>query len=96
MTLVRVFALTVLVPLFTMAAPENSVFDLKVTRVRRLHDQPGDLHIDGQGITFRSADGKPSITIALQNVREASVADVRTLHFETYEVRKWRPMVRRE
>jgi hypothetical protein len=96
MTLVRVFALTVLVPLFTMAAPENSVFDLKVTRVRTLKDQPGDLHIDDQGIAFRSGDGKTSITIAMKDLRDVSVADAHALRFGTYEVQKWKPVERVE
>jgi len=90
MTLVRVFALT-LVPLFVIAAPENSVFDLKVTRVRTLRDQPGDLHVDSQGIEFRSADGKTSITILMKDLRDVSVADAHALHFGTYEVQKWKP-----
>jgi hypothetical protein len=96
MTLVNVFALTALMSLFAMAAPENSVFDIKVTRVRTLRDQPGDLHIDSQGITFRSADGKTNIAITMRDLREASVADVRELRFETYEVQKWKPIERRE
>jgi hypothetical protein len=96
MTLVKVFALNALLPLLAMAAPEKSVFDMKVTRVRALRDQPGDLHIDSQGITFRSTDGKTTIMIALQDLREASVADARELRFETYEVPKWKPTERRE
>ena len=96
MTLVRVLALTALVPLFTMAAPENSAFDLKVTRVRTLRDQPGDLHIDGQGIAFRSADGKTSITIAMKDLRDVDVADAHALRFGTYEIQKWKPMERVE
>ena len=96
MTLVRVFALTVLVPLFTMAAPENSVFDLKVTRVRTLKDQPGDLHIDDQGIAFRSGDGKTSITITMKDLRDVSVADPHAIRFGTYEVQKWKPVQRVE
>ena len=96
MTLVRVFALTVLMPLFTMAAPENRVFDLKVTRVRTLKDQPGDLHIDDQGIAFRSGDGKTSITIAMKDLRDVSVADPHALRFGTYEVQKWKPVERVE
>src|SRR5579859_1338439 len=96
MTLVRLFALTVLVPLFTTAAPENSVFDLKVTRVRTLKDQPGDLHIDDQGIAFRSGDGKTSITIAMKDLRDVSVADPHALRFGTYEVQKWKPVERVE
>ena len=96
MTLVRVFVLTALVPLFAMAAPENSTFDLKVTRVRTLRDQPGDLHIDGQGIAFRSADGKTSITIAMKDLRDVDVADAHALRFGTYEVQKWKPVERVE
>ena len=96
MTLVRVFALTALVPLFAMAAPENSVFDLKVTRVRTLRDQPGDLHVDSQGIAFRSADGKTSIAIPMKDLRDVSVADAHALRFGTYEVQKWKPVERVE
>lgn len=95
MTLVRVLALT-LVPLFVMAAHENSGFDLKVTRVRALRNQPGDLHIDSQGITFRSADGKTSIAIPMKDLRDVSVADPHTLRFGTYEVQKWKPVERVE
>jgi hypothetical protein len=96
MTLFRVFAFTALVPLFAMAAPENSVFDLKVTRVRTLRDQPGDLHIDNQGIAFRSTDGKTSIAIPMKDLRDVSVADAHALRFGTYEVQKWKPVERVE
>jgi len=96
MILVRVFALTALVSLFAVAAQENSVFDLKVTRVRTLRNQPGDLHIDSQGISFRSTDGKTSITIAMKDLRDVSVADAHALRFGTYEVQKWKPMERVE
>ena len=78
------------------AVPNKEVFDLKVTRVRTLRDQPGDLHIDAQGIRFRSVDGKTNVAIALKDLREANVADPRALRFETYEVRKWMPMERME
>jgi len=96
MTLVRVFALTALVPLFAMAAQEKSVFDLRVTRVRTLRDQPGDLHIDDRGITFRSADGKTSIEIPMKDLRDVSVADPHALRFGTYDVQKWKPLERVE
>jgi hypothetical protein len=91
MTSMKVLVLTLLPALLALAAPADSVFDLKVTRVRTLRDQPGDLHIDSQGIAFRSTDGKIDIAISMQDLREASVADVRELRFETYEVQKWRP-----
>ena len=96
MTLFRAFAFTALVPLFAVAAPKNGVFDLKVTRVRTLRDQPGDLHIDAQGIAFRSADGKTSITIAMKDLRDVDVADAHVLRFGTYEVQKWKPVERVE
>ena len=91
MRFVKVFALIV----FAISA-ENASFDLKVARVRVLRDQPGDLHIDTQGVTFRSTDGKTTITIAMENLREADVANSHALHFQTYEVEKWKPVERRE
>jgi hypothetical protein len=96
MTLVRVLVLTSIVALVAVGAVEKDVFDLKVERVRMLRNHPGDLHIDAQGITFRSSDGKTSITIPMQDVREADVADPGSLRFETYEVQKWKPIERRE
>src|SRR5882757_2316381 len=96
MTIVRVLSLTLLGAGFVDAAAERDVFDLGVERVRILRNQPGDLHIDAQGITFRSADGKTSITIPMQDLREADVADPHSLRFDTYEVQKWKPIERRE
>jgi hypothetical protein len=96
MTFMRVLALTVLMPLFAMPAPADSVFDLKVNRVRTLHDQPGDLHIDIQGITFRSTDGKTTIAIPTKDLRDVSVADSHALRFGTYEVQRWKPFERVE
>jgi hypothetical protein len=61
-----------------------------------LRDQPGDLHIDSGGITFRSADGKTSIEISMKDLREVSVADAHELRFGTYEVQKWKPLERVE
>jgi hypothetical protein len=96
MTLVRVLGFTVLVVGLTAGDPKKDVFDLKVERVRILRNQPGSLHIDAQGITFRSSDEKTSITIPMQDLREADVADPHSLRFETYEVQKWKPIERRE
>src|SRR5712672_1363011 len=94
MRFVKVFALKVL--FVSLAISANDSFDLKVARVRVLRDQPGDLHIDAKGVTFRSVDGKTSITIAMEDLREADVADSHALHFQTYEVQKWKPVERRE
>src|SRR5581483_10779867 len=84
------------VALLAAGATEKDVFDMKVERVRILRNQPGGLHIDAQGITFRSVDGKTSITIPMQDLRGADVADPHSLRFETYEVQKWKPIERRE
>jgi len=95
MKFVKVFALIALsVPLAISAG--NDSFDLKAARVRVLRDQPGNLHIDAQGVTFRSVDGKTSIRIVMENLREADVADSHALHFQTYEVQKWKPVEWRE
>ena len=45
---------------------------------------------------FRSSDGKTTVTIPMKDLREADVADVQALRFETFEVQKWRPIQRRE
>ncbi len=55
-----------------------------------LRNQAGDLHIDAEGVTFRSSDGKTSVTIPMKDLREADVADPHALRFQTYEVQKWR------
>jgi hypothetical protein len=96
MTFVRVFGLTLLPALLVIAAPAKDVFDLQVARVRMVKDEPGNLHIDSQGVSFQSLDGKTRITISLANLREAEVADPHALRFETYEVQKWKPIKRRE
>src|SRR5438477_11243449 len=96
MTLVRVLFSISVAASGAAGAAEKDVFDMKGERVRVLRNQPGDLHIDAQGITFRSADGKTSITIPMQDLREADVADPHSLRFETYEVQKWKPVERRE
>jgi hypothetical protein len=96
MTLIRIIALLGLVVGLGEAQAVPESFDMKVERVRTLKNQPGDLHIDAQGITFRSSDSKTTITIPIQDLREANVADPRSLHFQTYEVQKWKPIERRE
>ena len=71
-------------------------FDMKVERVRLIRNQRGDLHIDARGVTFRSADEKTTISIPIDDLRQADVADPRSLRFQAYEVPKWKPMERRE
>jgi hypothetical protein len=80
----------------SVSASDQGTFDLKVERVRMLRDQPGELHIDAQGVTFRSVDGKTVITIAMLDLREADVADPHALRFQTYEVQERRPIERRK
>src|SRR5262249_5613849 len=81
-----------------LAVAQNTpeAFDLKVGRVRTLKNQPGDLHIDTQGVTFKSLDGKTTVSIPMDDLREANVADPRELRFQAYEVQKWKPTERRE
>jgi hypothetical protein len=94
-TFSRVLLCALAPALIALAAPQE-VFDIPVERVRPLRNQPGDLHVDAQGIEFRSKDGKTNVAIKIQDLREASVADPSALRFETYEVDKWRPIERRE
>ena len=95
MTLIRILNFILLIA-FAAAAVERDAFDLKVERVRMLRNQPGDLHIDAQEVRFRSSDGKTSIAVPMQDLREADVADPHALRFETYDVQKWKPIDRRE
>ena len=95
MTLFKVLVFALAPALMTPAAPQE-VFDLTVERVRTLRDQPGDLHIDSQGVTFQSKDGKTIIAIPMKDLRDVSVADAHALRFGTYEVHKWRPVERVE
>jgi hypothetical protein len=96
MTFLRSLALTFLPTLLAAGDPNKDVFDLKVTRVRMFRKQTGDLHLDTAGLTFRSGDGKTTLKIPMKDVREADVANPDALRFQTYEVRKWKPMERRE
>jgi hypothetical protein len=95
MTLVPVLSLAVLVAGLGASATERNVFDLKVQRVRMLRNQAGDLHIDAEGVMFRSSDGKTTLSIPMKDLREADVANPHALQFETYEVQKWKPIERR-
>jgi hypothetical protein len=92
----RVLTLTVLVAGVAAGQTGPEIFDIKVEWVRLFRNQRGDLHIDNQGIAFRSSDGKASIRIPMTNLREANVADPHSLRFGTYEVLKWKPIERRE
>lgn len=95
MSFMRIAALVVLIGQFGVAQGAD-VFDMKAERVRTLRNQPGMLHIDAQGVTFRSANNKTTITIPIPDLREVDVADPRSLRFQAYEVQKWKPMERRE
>src|SRR5712671_3953721 len=98
MTLAKVLSPMLLVASLAAGMAATDTFDLKVTRLRippKLRDQPGDLHIDASGITFRSTDGKSTITIAMRDLREADVADANALRFEIYQVPKWMPIEHR-
>ena len=96
MKLARFLGLTLSVALLAVGAAGQDVFDMKVTRVKAPRNQSGDLHIDAEGISFRSSDGKTAIAIPMKDLREADVADPHALRFQTYDVRKWKPFERRE
>jgi len=96
MTFIEIVLVTLLPALLVTGAPGSEEFALKVERVRTMRNQPGDLRIDASGVTFQSSDGKMVITIPMRDLREADVADPRTLRFETYEVQKWKRLERRE
>src|SRR5260221_7210615 len=96
MKFAKALTVTMLSVLLALAASDNTSFDLKVQRVRMLRNQSGNLHIDAEGVTFRSSDGKTTVTISMKDLREADVADPHALRFKTYEVQKWEPAKRHE
>lgn len=96
MMLIRIASFLAVVGRLSAAENVPEAFDFKVDRVRILKNQPGDLHIDRQGITFQSRDSKTRISIPIGDLREANVADPRALRFQAYEVRKWKPIERRQ
>ena len=96
MNLRRIISLLALAVQYGVAQTAPDVFDLKVEQVRILKNKRGDLHIDGQGISFQSQDGKTKISVPIDDLRQADVADPRSLRFQAYEVEKWKPIERRE
>ena len=79
-----------------MAVWGQEKFDLPVERAGTLRHQRGTLHIDAQEIAFRPDDAQNGITIAIDDLREANVANPRALRFQVYDVAKWQPVRRRE
>lgn len=96
MKLIRMIAAIVLATGIGQSQTPAEAFDMKVERVRLMRNQRGDLHIDARGVTFRSADEKTTISISMQDLRQADVADPRSLRFQAYEIQKWKPVERRE
>lgn len=96
MKFTRIIGLVALIAPLTQGQTSPEAFDMKVEHVRLLRNQRGDLHIDAQGVSFTSADHKTMITIPIEDLREADVADPRSLRFQAYEVQKWNPIERRE
>ena len=82
--------------MFVVGAAEKDVFDLKAERVRLGRNQKGSLRIDAQGIAFHSKDGEADIKIPFESIRLADLASPRSFRVETYEVRKWEPVERKE
>jgi hypothetical protein len=78
------------------AAASAGTFDFKVERIRLSRNQSGNLHIDAKGIRFQSSDEKTVITIPFEDLRQADVANPKTLRFQMYAVDKWKPFARRE
>jgi hypothetical protein len=96
MNLIAIAGLAAVVATIGQAQTPPEEFNIKVERVRLLRNERGDLHIDARGVTFRSSDGKTAISIPVEDLREADVADPRSLRFQRYDVKKWEPMERRE
>jgi len=72
-------------------------FHYSVSRERRLgRDEPGELQIDGSGVSYQSANGKTKIQLAFEDIREAGVSDPNEIHVETYDRLRRKAGERRE
>jgi len=71
---------------FSAAALAADSFKFPVARVRPLWpDEPGQLEIGAAGISYQSANGKTKVHAAMDDIREADVADPKIIHIETYD-----------
>jgi hypothetical protein len=72
--------------LFSVAGFAADSFPFAVWHVRPLwRDERGQLDIGASGVSYQSDDGKTSLRIAWEDVREADVADPRVIRIETYD-----------
>jgi hypothetical protein len=74
----------------------QEAFDFDAEHVRILRNKRGTLHVDVHGVIFRSDDPNSDIQIPLERLRHVDVSNPKALHFETFDVEKWRPVKRRE
>jgi hypothetical protein len=72
--------------LFSVAAFAADSFQFAVWHVRPLWpDERGQLDIGASGVSYQSDDGKTSLRIVWEDVREADVSDPKAIRLETYD-----------
>jgi hypothetical protein len=72
--------------LFSVAAFAADSFQFAVWHVRPLwRDERGQLDIGASGVSYKSDDGKTTLQIAWEDIREADVADPKVIRIETYD-----------
>jgi hypothetical protein len=61
-------------------------FHYSVVRARPLWpDEPGQLQIDGSGVSYQSENGKTKFQLAFEDIREADVSGPQQVRIETYD-----------
>ena len=86
-----------LILLVTGCALAAESFHYSVSRERRLgRDEPGELQIDGSGVSYQAANGKTKIQLAFEDIREADVSDPNEIRVETYDRLRLKAGERRE
>ena len=63
-------------------------FHFEVYRNKLPRHQPGSLDINERGIAYRSDDGKTSLTLPFEDIREADVSVPGLIRIETYDALK--------
>ncbi len=76
------------------ATPES--FHIPAQKIELRHNRPGTLHLDKEGVIFRSDDHKHDVALALKDIKTADLSDFRNLRFEVYEPAKWTPGFNRQ
>ena len=74
----------------TAIAQTPEEFRFSVEREKAFRDEPGELVINGAGVSYKSLDGDTLLRVPFIDIYEADVSDRSIIRIETYDVLKLR------